>query len=125
MCVSVRLPSACRHSQTLISEALVCKGAGQQHDSSWEAQYDSSLQEPADKYVLKRVFTEKGVKVRLAGLREAYFGKLLQKSSVSVLQVSLSLPTRQQTVPTPFCAVDIICACICSAVAVMHNVSCI
>ena len=65
--------------------------AGQQHDSSWKAQYDNSSQEQSEKYVLKRVFTERGAKVRLAGLREAYFGKLLQKSGVSVLQVSLRM----------------------------------
>ncbi|KAL0028700.1 hypothetical protein WJX79_000503 [Trebouxia sp. C0005] len=37
------------------------------------------------KYILKRIFTERGLKVQLAGLREAYFGKLLQNHT-AVLQ---------------------------------------
>lgn len=88
---------------------FACECAGQQHDSSWESQHDNSSQEPSGEYVLKRVFTERGSKVRLAGLREAYFGKLLQQSSVSVLQVSHRLPTMQPTIATPFCAVDNTC----------------
>lgn len=42
------------------------------------------------RYVLKRVFTERGARVRLAGLREAYFGRLLQRSSASVIQVAVT-----------------------------------
>ncbi len=38
------------------------------------------------KYILKRIFTERGPKVQLAGLREAYFGRLLQNHT-AVLQV--------------------------------------
>ena len=38
------------------------------------------------KYILKRIFTERGPKVQLAGLREAYFGRLLQDHT-AVLQV--------------------------------------
>ena len=53
--------------------------AGQQKAGSVEA---------GGKFILKRIFTERGPKVRLAGLREAYFGKLLQHST-SVLQVLL------------------------------------
>ncbi|KAL0037567.1 hypothetical protein WJX77_002920 [Trebouxia sp. C0004] len=37
------------------------------------------------KYILKRIFTERGPKVQLAGLREAYFGRLLQNHT-AVLQ---------------------------------------
>ena len=41
------------------------------------------------KYVLKRIFTERGPRVRLAGLREAYFGRLLQNNT-AVLQVAVA-----------------------------------
>lgn len=61
------------------SMQISCVFAGQQRASS----HDTN-----SKYVLKRVFTEKGPKVRLAGLREAYFGRLLQQRSAPVLQVA-------------------------------------
>ena len=40
-----------------------------------------------DAHVLKRIFTERGPAVRLAGLREAYFGNLLRSRTVPTLQV--------------------------------------
>lgn len=56
-------------------------GAGQQHNSG--------SSEIGSKYVLKRIFTERGPRVRLAGLREAYFGRLLQNNT-AVLQVAFA-----------------------------------
>ena len=34
--------------------------------------------EPTERYVLKRIFVEKGIEIRLSGLREVYFGEMLK-----------------------------------------------
>ena len=59
---------------------MVCT-AGQQEGSKADG----------NSYILKRIFSERGLRVRQAGFREAYFGRLLQ-SRAAVLQVCLSLP---------------------------------
>ena len=52
---------------------------------------EAGSSEEVFKYILKRIFTERGARTRLAGLREAYFGRLLQNST-SVLQVQFCCP---------------------------------
>lgn len=37
-----------------------------------------------ENFILKRVFTEKGEHVQWAGLREAYFGSLLQRGGMNL-----------------------------------------
>lgn len=61
------------------------------HGEVWRAErlptdYDRSatgddreeFSQPTERYVLKRIFVEKGIDIRLSGLREVYFGEMLK-----------------------------------------------
>lgn len=76
----------------LISSIQISNGEAYKLTSTMTAsgqRQQSGSGDIGSKYVLKRIFTERGPRVRLAGLREAYFGRLLQNDT-AVLQVAVA-----------------------------------
>ncbi len=72
--------------QTYISKCILRSTRPVIQHVTVAGQQTSGSSNVGSKYILKRIFTERGPKVQLAGVREAYFGRLLQNHT-AVLQV--------------------------------------